>query len=70
MQYVLKKKRSGVVKRTKQGKKVIKNEKSSLNEVLTWYHNQETGKMILVRSNVHSAFKHTGGNQLWESGVH
>lgn len=66
MQYVLKKKRSGVVERTKQGKKVIKNGKSSL----TWNHHQETEKMRLVRYDVHKAVGHTGGNALWGSGVH
>jgi len=34
----------------------------------TWHHNQETGKMQLVRTDVHSRTSHTGGRAIWGGG--
>ncbi len=44
--------------------------KGSLDKILTWHHHQETGKMLLVRYDVHNAIGHTGGNSLWGMGIH
>ncbi|WP_244527425.1 HNH endonuclease [Lihuaxuella thermophila] len=32
---------------------------------LTWHHHQQTGRMILIPSDVHFAAKHTGGHKIW-----
>ncbi len=48
----------------------IENGDSSLNSVLTWHHHQETGRMMLIRYDVHRGVGHTGGNKLWGLGVH
>lgn len=34
-------------------------------EQLTWHHDKETGKMILVPYVVNHTFKHTGGHTYW-----
>ena len=31
----------------------------------TWHHSERTGKMLLVPTAIHDAFKHTGGIPLW-----
>jgi addiction module HigA family antidote len=32
---------------------------------LTWHHHQDTGRMQLVRSDLHTAVRHVGGNAMW-----
>ena len=34
----------------------------------TWHHNEECGKMQLVRSDVHAQTGHTGGRSIWGGG--
>lgn len=34
----------------------------------TWHHNEETGKMELVKSDVHGKTAHTGGKSIWGGG--
>ena len=34
----------------------------------TWHHNEETGKMQLVDSDIHSKTGHTGGKTIWGGG--
>lgn len=36
---------------------------------LTWHHNEVPGKMQLVKADVHSQCKHTGGKSLWGGGA-
>lgn len=35
----------------------------------TWHHNEEVGKMQLVRFDEHNGTKHTGGNSIWSNGT-
>ncbi|MBA4601541.1 HNH endonuclease [Thermoactinomyces sp. AMNI-1] len=32
---------------------------------MTWHHDIETGKLILVPWDLNNAFKHTGGHKFW-----
>lgn len=34
----------------------------------TWHHNEETGRMELVDTNIHSSTGHTGGRAIWGGG--
>lgn len=34
----------------------------------TWHHNEETGKMQLVKSDIHAQTGHTGGKTIWGGG--
>ena len=34
----------------------------------TWHHNEETGKMQLVKSDIHAQTGHTGGKSIWGGG--
>jgi hypothetical protein len=34
----------------------------------TWHHNEETGKMQLVKSETHARTGHTGGRAIWGGG--
>ncbi|MGC9342799.1 MAG: HNH endonuclease, partial [Bacteroidales bacterium] len=34
----------------------------------TWHHNETSGKMELVRTDVHQANRHTGGKAIWGGG--
>lgn len=34
----------------------------------TWHHNEQLGKMELVKSDVHNTAKHTGGRAIWGGG--
>ncbi len=34
----------------------------------TWHHNEESGKMQLMKTDVHEGTRHTGGNSIWSGG--
>ena len=34
----------------------------------TWHHNEEYGKMQLVKTEIHEGSRHTGGNSIWNGG--
>ena len=34
----------------------------------TWHHNEETGRMQLVDSEIHAKTGHTGGRSIWGGG--
>jgi hypothetical protein len=36
-------------------------------EQLTWHHDKETGRMILIPYDVNNGFDHTGGHKFWGS---
>jgi hypothetical protein len=49
------------------GTDISKDEIRRIQQKFTWHHSEEIGKMMLVESEVHNAFKHVGGRDILDT---